>query len=81
MPQSMSKDRHQVSGKSREAMPDTRQGPEICDDAGWTPTKHEAWTMVSVATVSLMVSLDATVFVTSLPVSVNCLPSLRRRSL
>ena len=34
----------------------------------WTPTRHELLVMISLSLISLMVSLDATVIVTSLQV-------------
>jgi len=56
--------------KSQE--PDAVQVPEANNGPEWKPTLHELLILVSLAAISLMVSLDATILVTSL--SVRSLP-------
>jgi hypothetical protein len=46
----------------------------------WTPTKNEWLIMISLAFISLMVALDATILVTVLPVSPSFLHSRTRRA-
>lgn len=53
-----------------EAMPDVEgQKEKALKIQEWTPTKHEWLVMISLAFISLMVALDATILVTVLPVS------------
>lgn len=60
-------------GRGDGAVPDT-------DNAGkWRPSGHELMVMITLAVVSLMVSLDATVIITSLSVQLNSASNLHCR--
>lgn len=54
-----------------QAEPDSLADEALRDKAEWKPSTHEVMVMIVLSVISFMVSLDATIIVTSLTVSVS----------
>ncbi|KAI1613464.1 major facilitator superfamily domain-containing protein [Exophiala viscosa] len=66
-------DAQDVAIIEKSQQPDAVQVPESANRPEWKPTLHELLILVSLAAISLMVSLDATILVTSLSTMITAL--------
>ncbi|KAI1619298.1 major facilitator superfamily transporter [Exophiala viscosa] len=66
-------DAQDVAIMEKSQQPDAVQVPESANRPEWKPTLHELLFLVSLAAISLMVSLDATILVTSLSTMITAL--------